>query len=59
MLNGYKTYLAGLSAFLTALAVAITEYLNTGIINYEPVVLSLIALAVIFLRQGVKEKKVK
>lgn len=56
MIDGYKTYLAGLAAFLTALAVAINSYLESGIVNYEPVILSLIALAVIFLRQGVKQK---
>lgn len=56
MIDGYKTYLAGLAAFLTALAVAINAYLENGIVDYEPVILSLIALAVIFLRQGVKQK---
>ena len=59
MLNGYKTYLAGLSAFLTSCAVAINDYLSTGAVNYEPVILSLVALAIIFLRHGVSQEKMK
>jgi hypothetical protein len=59
MLDGYKTYLAGLAAFLTALAVAINDYIAGGVIDYQPVILALVALAIIFLRQGVKKEVVK
>jgi len=59
MLNGYKTYLAGLAAFLTAVAAAINQYLETGAVDYQPVVLSLVALAIIFLRRGTKPEKIK
>ena len=59
MLNGYKTYLAGLAAFLTSCAVAINNYLSTGAVNYEPVILSLVALAIIFLRHGIAQETVK
>ncbi len=59
MLNGYKTYLAAVAAVLIALGYAIQNWLDTGNIEIQAVVSALIALALIFLRQGIKEKDVK
>ena len=59
MLNGYKTYLAAFAAFIIALGYAIQEYLNTGNIEVTAVISALIALALLFLRQGIKREEVK
>ena len=59
MLDGYKTYLAGISAFLIALAGAINEFITGQDVNYNLVVASLIALAILFLRHGIKKEGVK
>ena len=59
MLNGYKTYLAAFAAFIIALGYAIKEYLNTGNIEVTAVISALIALALLFLRQGIKKEEVK
>ncbi len=59
MLNGYKTYLAAFAAFIIALGYAIQEYLSSGGIHIEAVVSALIALALLFLRQGIKKEEVK
>jgi hypothetical protein len=58
MLNGYKTYLAAIAAILIALGVGIQEYGNGSPIEFNLIIEALIALAMIFLRQGIKEKKV-
>ncbi len=59
MLNGYKTYLASLAAFLTALGFFIAKWVNEGVIEPTALVTAFIALALLFLRQGIKEKEVK
>lgn len=56
MLNGYKTYLAALAALLTALGAAIMAYCNEMPIDYGLVVSAFIALAMIFLRKGIKKE---
>ncbi len=57
MLNGWKTYLAALAALLTALGATITQYLSNGTVDYTAVITAFIALALIFLRQGIKQDK--
>lgn len=56
MLNGYKTYLAATGAFLVALGAAMMAYCEGTQIDYQLVVSSLIALAMIFLRKGIKKE---
>jgi len=55
MLNGYKTYLAAIAAFLIALGVAIQKWLSEGVIAPEALILAFIALAQLFLRQSLKK----
>lgn len=55
MLNGYKTYLAAVAALLVAIGYCIQEYVSTGNIKVEAVIYSFIALAILFLRRGIKE----
>lgn len=59
MLNGYKTYLAAIAALLIAIGTAIQQYLNIQVIDYAAVISAFIALALIFLRQGIKNGEVK
>ena len=59
MLNGYKTYLAAIAALLIAVGVAIQQYLNVQVVDYAAVISAFIALALIFLRQGIKKEGVK
>ena len=61
MLSGYKTYLAAIAAVLIAIGALIQSYVNGQQIQYNLVIESLIALALIFLRKGIaktQEKKV-
>jgi hypothetical protein len=53
MLNGYKTYIAAIAAFLIALGAAMQAYVNGQPIDYQLLVSAFIALAMIFLRKGV------
>ena len=55
ILEGKKTLLAGLGAFLIALGKAISDYVTMGTFEPQYVIDSLIALALIFLRQGIKK----
>jgi hypothetical protein len=55
MLDGYKTYLAAIAAALIAIGYAIQEYLSTGNIEVQAVISALIALALLFLRKGIKK----
>jgi len=57
MLNGYKTYLAAIAALLTAIAACITEYLQNGNLNLTAAISAFIALALLFLRKSLTEKK--
>ena len=59
MLDGYKTYLAGGSAVLIAVAECINQFLAGQDVNYNLVVTSLIALAILFLRHGIKKESEK
>jgi hypothetical protein len=56
MLEGYKTYMVALGAFLIALGVTLTAYGNGAPIDWQLLVEALIALAMIFLRKGIKTK---
>ena len=61
MLSGYKTYLAAIAAVLIAIGALIQTYVNGQQIQYNLIIESLIALALIFLRKGItktQEKKV-
>lgn len=54
MLKGYKTYLVCLSAFLVALAQVISQYANGETVEFQFVIDSLLAIALLFLRKGIK-----
>lgn len=55
ILDGYKTILVSISAILIAVGSAIQNYYSGIPIDYEIVIEALIALALIFLRQGIKK----
>jgi len=55
-LAGKKTYLAAIAALLSAIAAGIDAYVNGQPINWELLVSAFIALALIFLRQGIKKQ---
>jgi hypothetical protein len=59
VLDGKKTYLAALAAVLMAVGVALQTYSEGGIVEYHLIVESLIALAIIFFRYGIKKDGVK
>ncbi len=54
MLNGYKTYLACVSAFLIAVAGTINQFVAGQPIEYQYIIDSLLAIALLFLRKGIK-----
>ena len=56
MLDGYKTYIAAIAAFLTALAYFLTQWVNNGVIEPTALITAFIALAIAFLRQGIKKE---
>jgi hypothetical protein len=55
MLNGYKTYLAAAAAVLIAAGVTINAYVNGEPLKVEILISAIIALAILFLRKGIKE----
>ena len=55
MLDGYKTYIAAIAAFLIALGYFLQKWINEGVLAPEAVILAFIALAQLFLRQGIKK----
>jgi len=55
ILEGKKTIIVGLSAFLIAIGKALSDYATLGTFDPQYVIDSLIALALIFLRQGIKK----
>lgn len=55
ILEGKKTIIAAFGAFLISLGKAINDYVCTGLFEPQYVIDSLIALALIFLRQGIKK----
>lgn len=57
MMNGYKTYIAAIAAFLTALGFFLSRWVETGDIEPTALITAFIALALLFLRQGVKTKE--
>lgn len=59
MLDGYKTYLAAIAALLVAVGALINQYVNNEPMNFELTVSAFIALAMIFLRQGIARKTEK
>lgn len=54
MLDGYKTYLVAFLAFVIAACTVAIQYCNGEPMNVELLISALVALAMIFLRQGVK-----
>jgi uncharacterized protein YraI len=59
MLEGYKTYIAAGAAVGIAVCTNIIEWCNGQPINIEVTIGALTALALIFLRKGVKNGKVE
>lgn len=57
MLDGYKTYLAAFGAVLIAVGTNIIQWSNCQPVDITLTVGALTALAVIFLRQGIKKIK--
>jgi len=55
-LQGKKTYLAGIAALLIAIGAGIQAYVNGMPIEYDIIVDAFIALAILFLRKGIKDK---
>lgn len=55
VLDGYKTYLAAIAAVLIAVGAAIQQFTMGQKIEYQLVVEAVIALAMIFLRSGIKK----
>jgi len=53
ILDGYKTYIAAMAAFLLALGAAMQAFVIGDPINYQLLIDAFIALAMIFLRKGV------
>lgn len=54
MLNGYKTYLAAAAAVLIASGYTINAYLNGEPMKIEVLLTAIIALAILFMRKGIK-----
>lgn len=55
MLDGYKMMLTALLAFIIALCTVITQYINGQTVDVEILITALVALAMIFLRSGIKK----
>ena len=55
MLNGMKTYMVAIAAVLIAIGAAIQQYYAGNGVDLQYVIEALIALAMIFLRKGIKE----
>lgn len=56
MLDGYKTHIAATGACLLAVGATLQSYVNGQTINWEIPISALIALAMIFLRKGIKKQ---
>jgi hypothetical protein len=54
MLSGMKTYMVALAAVMIAVGAAIQQYYSGGVIDIQYIIEALIALAMIFLRKGIK-----
>jgi hypothetical protein len=54
ILEGYKTYIMAIAAFMVAAGVGIQAYYNGDAVQWQLVIDALIALAMVFLRQGIK-----
>jgi hypothetical protein len=55
MLEGKKTYLVAIAAVLIAVSAAIQQYTNAQVVEYQYIIEALIALALCFLRKGIKK----
>ena len=55
MLEGYKTYIAAIAAFVTALGFFLEQWVSHGVIEPTALITAFIALALLFLRQGIKK----
>ena len=56
MLEGKKTYIVAIIAFLVALGYTAQGYLTDGDLRLEGLSTAFIALALLFLRQGIKKE---
>ena len=56
MLEGKKTYIVSIVAFLIALLYTVQGYLTDGDLRLEGLSTAFIALALLFLRQGIKKE---
>jgi hypothetical protein len=54
MLDGYKTYIMAIIAFIIALCYTIQGYMNNGELHLDALATAFIALALLFLRQSLK-----
>lgn len=57
MFSGMKTYMVAIAAILIAIGAAIQQYYAGDVVDIEYVIEALIALAMIFLRKGIKTQK--
>jgi Flp pilus assembly pilin Flp len=55
MMDGLKTYMVAIAAVLIAVGAAIQQYYAGESIDIQYLIEALIALAMIFLRKGIKE----
>lgn len=55
MLDGYKTYIAAIAAFLTALGFFLERWVAEGVIEPTALITAFMALALLFLRQSIKQ----
>jgi len=56
-LDGKKTYITAAATFMVAVGDTILQYYDTGKVDLQPVLIAGIALAQIFLRQGISKIK--
>lgn len=54
ILNGYKTYIAAIASFLVASGYFLEKWINEGVIEPQALITAFMALALLFLRQGIK-----
>ena len=56
MLEGKKTYIVAIMAFIVAICYTIQGYLTDGDLRLEGLSTAFIALALLFLRQGISKQ---
>lgn len=55
MLEGYKTYIAAIAAFIASLAAILIEWTKGNQLDFTAIITAFIALALLFLRKGFKQ----